>query len=243
MSFLSDQQNLPAIGEQPHIYAGRDLQAGGTWLGINRHGQFAALTNFREPGSINPQPGTASRGELPSQFLQHPELSVDTYFSRLQNSQQQYNGYNLLCGTATQLGYFSNRGASQSQLPPGTYGLSNGLIDTPWPKVATGKQLLADTVEGLEANKQPDQAETLAADLFNLLAGSEQAPDHQLPDTGVGLEWERTLSPRFIQGDIYGTRTSTVLLFQADGSILFYERNFNPREEITSQSRELFNPC
>ncbi|GAA5315863.1 MAG: NRDE family protein [Candidatus Pelagadaptatus aseana] len=223
--------------DHPELYAGLDLEAGGTWLGINRSGQFSALTNFREPGSIQTQSQKASRGELPSHFLMDPETRIESYFSQLQASRHHYNGYNLLCGSPQQLGYYSNRGEADPRLQEGIYGLSNGLINTPWPKVATGKQALADTLK--TTSPDPDQ---LALALFELLGCSEQAPDHQLPDTGVGLEWERTLSPRFIRGDVYGTRTSTVVLFSAQGPVRFFERNFNEKAEVTSQSFELLNP-
>lgn len=222
------------------IYAGRDLSAGGTWLGINRNGDFAALTNYREPGSIHPEQAMATRGELPVSYLRQAQDgdALGDYLAQLETTQTRYNGYNLLFGSPKHLAYFSNRGHAKMRIPPGIYGLSNGLMDTPWPKVKTGKQALSEIIQtDLGSN-----TDTLATSLLTLLGDAQQAPDHQLPDTGVGLEWERTLSPRFIKGEHYGTRTSSVLLFHRDGSVEFHEHNYNSSGRIDNHSVKVINP-
>ena len=199
----------------PGVLGGRDLERGGTWLGVTETGRIAAVTNYREPGrKIEDAP---SRGLLVSDFLRGREGTAE-YLERLAQSAALYNGFNLIAGDAQELYYFSNRGAGPQALAPGVYGVSNHLLDTAWPKVARGKQALSDL---LAAGRvlSPD-------DIFRVLADRTCAADDCLPSTGVGLERERILSPLFITSPIYGTRSSTVLLVDLEDEVTFIERTF-----------------
>jgi uncharacterized protein with NRDE domain len=182
--------------ESPQVLAGRDLEAGGTWLGITRQGRFAALTNYRDPSSHKPQ--APSRGKLVADFLRGKD-SIDAYLDTLDATA--YNGFNLLLGDGKQLIAFSNITMQRHELAPGVYGLSNALLDTPWPKVGAGKTALETALTAL-----PDETA-----LFRLLRDDTLHPDAALPATGVSLAWERLLSAAFIRSPDYGTRCSTVI--------------------------------
>lgn len=197
------------------ILGGRDLVAGGTWLGVTRQGRFAAVTNVREPSSYDP--GARSRGELVAGFLEGSD-SPEEYLER--SGGDTYNGYNLLVGDGTSLWYGSNRGPECQQVPNGLHGLSNARMDTPWPKVTRGKARLADATSRLDP-QVPDPEP-----LFLLMADSEMADPKDLPDTGVGVQKERALSPAFIRTEGYGTRSTTVVLFSREGTCHFVERTF-----------------
>lgn len=197
------------------ILAGRDLQAGGTWLGITRAGRMAAVTNYRDPATLKRD--APSRGDLVSEYLRGSE-TPEIYLQRLAPKAAMYNGFSLLVGDAAGLFSFSNRG-DQLRLAPGIYGLSNRLLDTPWPKVEKGKEALQAILEG-SGRPSPEE-------LLDLLADRTQPPDELLSKTGVGLEWERVLSPRFIETPVYGTRSSTVLMIGRGGKVTFVERVFN----------------
>ncbi len=200
--------------DAPRILAGRDLKAEGAWMGVDRFGRFAALTNFRDPASL--KPNAPSRGDLVSDFLRG-SVPPRTYLEALQAMGDRYNGFNLLVGDGDCLYYFSNRTGEIRKLIPGIYGLSNRFLDTPWPKVETGKQ-------EFERMLSQDRIETES--LFRLLADRTRPPDDQLPNTGVGVELERMLSYRFITGEHYGTRSSSVLLMGRDHRVRFSERTF-----------------
>jgi uncharacterized protein with NRDE domain len=189
--------------DHPQILAGRDLEAGGTWLGITRSGRFAALTNYRDPATLKPQ--APSRGQLVADFLAG-ETAIDSYLDALDAAA--YNGFNLLLGDHDKLVAFSNISMQRHELAPGVYGLSNALLDTPWPKVGAGKTALSGALAAL-----PDESA-----LFRLLRDDTRHPDAALPATGVSLEWERLLSAAFIRSPAYGTRCSTVIKFGADGN-------------------------
>lgn len=185
--------------EQPGLLAGRDLEAGGTWLGITKNGRFAALTNFRDPA--RQRSNAPSRGQLVAGFLAS-DAAIDAWLDGL--SPADYNGFNLLLGDATgdgRLVAFSNITMERHELAPGVYGLSNALLDTPWPKVGSGKTALAAALAAL-----PDESP-----LSRLLKDDTIHPDTALPATGVPLEWERLLSAAFIRGSGYGTRCSTIV--------------------------------
>jgi uncharacterized protein with NRDE domain len=206
---------LSIWSDVPDVYGGRDLEKGGTWLGISRRGRLAALTNFRDPAHRLPQ--APSRGLLINGFLTGDAPPAD-YLEQLQKTAHYYNGFNLLTGDQTGLWYYSNRGNGIVKLQQGFYGLSNHLLDTEWPKVSQGKKRLEDLL------RRGDGWDT--EDLFTLLADRTVAADRELPDTGVGLEWERTLSPLFITSPDYGTRSSTVLLIENSGEVTLLERSF-----------------
>lgn len=200
------------------VLAGRDLRAGGTWMGVTRGGRWAAVTNYRDFRLEGAErPGGRSRGELVSGFLLGDD-APEEYIRGLQERAVEYNGFNLLVAAGDSLWYFSNRGGAPEELEPGVYGLSNHLLDTPWPKVVRGKRALAALLqEGYLLPPDP---------LFEILAGSDPAPDAELPDTGVGRDLERALSSLFIVTPVYGTRASTVLLISRAGMATFVERSF-----------------
>ena len=198
--------------DAPQVLAGRDLQQGGTWMGATQTRRFAALTNYRDPSRVRPD--APSRGQLVSDYLQGAE-PARAYLARLATQGEVYNGFNLLLGDATGLHYYSNRGGAPQTLPPGWYGLSNHLLNTPWPKVQRGLTLMQDAL-AQRPDPNPD-------DLLPALANRTLAPDDELPQTGVSLEWERWLSPIFIDAPGYGTRSSTVLLANEHGSARMVE--------------------
>jgi len=202
--------------DKPEILAGRDLVAGGTWLGINTSGRFAAVTNFREPSRFIPD--ARSRGELPTDFLSSSE-SILEYLSRVQEHSTEYNGFNLLVYDSQEMGYYSNRSGERPRtLETGVYGLSNGLLDTPWPKVTKGKQALSSAITAGVTEEQ----------LLDILADDHVAADADLPDTGVGIEKERMLSALCIVSPEYGTRCSTLVRFSSDGGISLTEKTIVP---------------
>jgi uncharacterized protein with NRDE domain len=198
--------------DHPDIYAGRDLQAGGTWLGITRSGRFAALTNIRNglPKSDNKR----SRGELVANYLSGSLDPLD-YLSQVRDAVHAYEGFNLIFGDEHALYWISNGTEVEFKaLEPGIYGLSNGSLDTPWPKVVRAKAQFAS----LLCQGAPDAA------YFEMLSDTTRAADGRLPDTGVSLEWERLLSPICIESDDYGTRASTMVRLLAGGHAALHEQ-------------------
>ena len=202
--------------DAPAVLAGRDLRAGGTWLGLDRSGRLAAVTNFRQ-GEREPE-AQRSRGHLVSDFLTGTMDGRD-YVARVEREAGLYNGFNLIAGDAGALYYLSNRGAPARPLGPGVYGLSNHLLDSPWPKVTEGKSALSALL---------GRGGELLPGIFALLSDHRQAADDRLPNTGVSPEWERLLSSAFIATGQYGTRSSTVVLVGRDGRAVFAERTFGP---------------
>lgn len=186
--------------EHQNVLAGRDLEAGGTWLGVTKQGKFSLITNFRDPKNINPD--APSRGQLVSDYL-IKEINANDYLKNIEPNAKAYNGFNLLAGTLDELHYLSNYGSGIETLSSGVWGLSNHLLETPWPKIVKGKrkfeQILKQSIITTEA-------------LFDMLYDDAPAPDDLLPETGVGLERERMLSSMFIKSPNYGTRCSTVIL-------------------------------
>lgn len=203
---------------EPQLLAGRDLKSGGTWLGITRTGRIAALTNFRDPHSV--RDNAPSRGRLVTDFL-CGNMPPTGYLELLQQRSPDYNGFNLIFGYRENLFVHSNRGIVPALLPPGIHGLSNHLLDTPWPKVTRGKKALAEI---LAHGKQP-----AVEDFFALLADCTLPDDSLLPDTGVGLETERLLAPLFISGPTYGTRSSTLIMIDENALVTLSERTYNRR--------------
>jgi uncharacterized protein with NRDE domain len=212
-----DRPTAPAAfwPEHPRILGGRDLRAGGTWLGVDRSGRFAAVTNYRQ-GEREP-PAPRSRGLLVSNYLSS-DVDAGGYVARVEREGSEYNGFNLLAGNSRELHWLSNREGRARRLGPGIYGLSNHLLDTPWPKVTAGKSALTALLGGREAD--------LVSGLFDLLSDKTQVPDDALPRTGIGLAWERLLSSAFIASAEYGTRSSTVVLIGRDARVTFVERSF-----------------
>lgn len=209
-----DRPSLPADfwPDLPDVLAGRDSKHGGTWLGVTRSGRFAALTNYRDP--VSNRPDALSRGLLVSNYLAS-RLLPDEYIEAIRADSAQYNGFNLLLGDSRNLWHYSNRTNAATSLKPGVYGISNHLLDTPWPKVQRGKMLLTQAVMETVSER----------DLLSLLEDDLRPPDEQLPKTGVSLEWERTLSPIFVASPDYGTRAMTVVCVRHDGRLSFTERS------------------
>jgi len=204
--------------EQPNVLGGRDLESMGTWLGITRAGRLAVLTNVRDsPGAV--ASGAPSRGKLTMDFLCGAVPPADYAAAALVGGPA-YRGFNLLVADRHELWWTSNRAPGARRLEAGVYGLSNDLLDTPWPKVVVGKQRLAHALAGGAAPG--------VSGLLELLADTEQPGDAELPDTGVGLERERQLSAAHVVSEHYGTRCSSVLIIGADGRARFAERSFAP---------------
>ncbi len=222
--FARPTAEAAAWSDAPQVFAGRDLEAGGTWLGVTNTGRFAAVTNVREPGR---PAGDRSRGLLTRDFLLGGE-SAAAYVAALDG--EVFAGFNLLLCDGREFWYSSNRSEhdnSPRALPPGIYGVSNHLLDTPWPKLAASKLRFAEALSHLPAEKG----------FFDLLADVEIVPDADLPATGVPLEWERRLSAVFVRSPDYGTRASTLLMQQQDGSSTLVERSFGPAENMQGEVR------
>ncbi|MBK8183110.1 MAG: NRDE family protein [Candidatus Competibacteraceae bacterium] len=198
--------------DTPTIMAGRDLKAGGAWLGVTPTGRFAALTNYRDPARLIPS--APSRGQLVSDYLRSEE-PARAYLDRLAQQADVYNGFNLLLGDAEGLFYYANFDGPPRALAPGLYGLSNHFLDTPWPKVERSRAALRRVLQRC--------THPTADELLGILTDRMPAPDGELPRTGVPLEWERWLSPIFIAAPGYGTRASTVLLARAFGGARLVE--------------------
>ena len=213
-----DRPTRPAAfwPEQPDLLAGRDLKGGGTWLGITRSGRMAAVTNYRQ--GTAPRPDLRSRGLLVTGFLA-ANHSPEAHLAAVAAERDAYDGFNLLASDGRELHHFSNRGSAPRPVAGGVHGLSNALLDTPWPKVERAKAALARLLDR--------DRDALVDEMLALLADRVRPADHELPSTGVSREWERCLSPVFIASPDYGTRCSTVLLVDRDDRVTFVERSFD----------------
>jgi uncharacterized protein with NRDE domain len=217
--------------DHPHLYGGRDLEMGGTWMGLTRQGRFAAVTNYRDgfPKGVAPR----SRGELVGGFLTGTQYA-QPYLQTVAARKKEYAGFGVLAGDLNALWFLSNYGNGVEAITPGVHGLSNHLLDTPWPKVTTGKNELA----ALLARDMP----ALSEKLFEMLADRSVATPEDLPDTGVGILREKELGPKFIAVDErYGTRASTVIAVNRDGHVNYSERSFGPRGKLLSEVTNHFH--
>ena len=224
----------PSTWWEEGFLAGRDLQAGGTWLGVNRSGRFALLTNVREPSRHNP--GAPSRGAFVPSLLTtsaSPSVSLAAQVS----AGVAHNGFNVVAGNANELAWGSNRAAPPRNLGPGIYGVSNHLLDTPWPKVTRTKAAFR---RWCQQEKDSDDGDDDLGPLLALLHDTDRAPDGELPATGITLERERLLSAPFIIGADYGTRCSTVLTITAEGSAHWIERSFDSAGHATGEVEQRF---
>ena len=212
--------------DHPKILAGRDLVDGGTWLGINRAGRFAAVTNIRDP--FQPERKNRSRGELTLNFLSNKE-SAQQYCEGLREHFDEFAGFNLLVSDGEALCYVNNFENLIEELRPGVYGLSNGLLNSPWPKVERGKKCLQQLIQA--------DSPLSTGSLIDMMRDRQQAQDSDLPATGIPLQLERELSATFISNERreYGTRCSTALLMHTEGLIQFSERNFDEAGQPTSE--------
>jgi len=202
--------------DYPHILAGRDLKGGGTWLGITRTGRFATVTNFRDLGRVKPD--GPSRGGLVSAYLASRD-APDAYLTALRPQGGLYSGFNIVLGDPRGLWYFSNISEEMIRIPDGIHGISNHLLDTPWPKVERAKDRLGALVKH-NGDPSPDA-------FFKALADTSRPDDSRLPDTGVGIEWERILSSLFVMSPQYGTRSSTFISVDRSGGVVFVERVYH----------------
>jgi uncharacterized protein with NRDE domain len=219
------------------LVAGQDLEQGGTWLGLHRSGRLGAVTNHRN-GRTGANPALRSRGHLTRDFLlsQEPAASTATHYA---TRGAQYGGFNLLLGDSEGLYYLSNRGRTPERLAPGIYGLSNALLDSPWPKLLQARNALDDALDSISADREMPQ---LAARLTEVLACRSQAPDDLLPETGISLELERALSSCFIRLPQYGTRATTVILQNYRGESCFYEQSFDATGPASARTYRLQLP-
>jgi uncharacterized protein with NRDE domain len=217
--------------DNARVLAGRDLRVGGTWMGAARSGRFGVVTNYRdlEPA---PAPDAPSRGELVTRFLLGSD-SPREYLDELRGRASRYAGFSLLVGRARALHYFSNRdGLEARALAPGIYGLSNHLLDSPWPKLQRTRRRLAELVD--RDLLEPDP-------LFAMLADREPANEDEIPDTGLPPDWERALSAPFVVHGRYGTRCSTLLLVEQGGRTSMHERRFDASGTLTGATRLQFD--
>ena len=201
--------------DHPQILGGRDVEAHGTWMAMTKSGRISMVTNYRDPKNIDPN--APSRGQLVTDFLLS-EKNPEKYLTEVKQAEKRYNGFNLITGNTNELFYYSNYKGSIEKIQHGIHGLSNHLLDTPWPKVVKGKEkwkiLLA-------------QPTLNSSTLFDFLMDEHRAPDELLPETGIGLERERALSSMFIKTPGYGTRCSSVILVDHQNQVRFTERAYD----------------
>ena len=207
---------------KPHMLAGKDLQAGGTWLGVAKNGHIAALTNIRAPSKERFDAMT--RGELVVNALQY-KGSWAVHTQHLKNTATDYNGFNLVYGDWKNLQVFNSHTQEHHALTQGVYGLSNAQLNTPWPKTQQG----VNALNALCQSKQP----LVVEQLFAILSDPTQASDETLPDTGIAKPWEKMLSSIFIKSPDYGTRCSTVITVDHHHALNWEERSYDPTGQVT----------
>jgi uncharacterized protein with NRDE domain len=217
--------------DAPHVLGGRDLDKGGTWLGVATDGRWAAVTNFRD--GTSPEPGTRSRGALVSGYLRG-SARAQAYVASVEHSAHEYHGFNLLAGDSAGVHYLSNKNDGPMMLASGIYGLSNHLLDSSWQKVQRGKLALR---EALAEAANPDR---LIETILAALSDRSMAEEGALPSTGIAKDWEKLLSAAFIGAPGYGTRASTVLLVDHGGEVHFRERSFGEHGELIEDRRYRF---
>jgi uncharacterized protein with NRDE domain len=214
--------------EAPELLAGRDLEAGGSWMGLTRGGRFAAITNYRDPSQR--LAGAPSRGRLVRAALDSGDDTLATLRAIAADSPH-YAGFNLLVSDGDSLGLHESTTGAVRLLEAGIYGLSNHLLDTPWPKLARAREALTAALPAM-----PDESRVL-----RLLRDTTPAADLHLPETGLSLEWERWLSPAFIRAPGYGTRCSSLVLIGRDGRTRLHEWTWNDDGSLRSLVRHEFD--
>lgn len=219
--------------DHPDLLAGKDLEQGGTWMGVTRQGRFAAITNFRDPARTAPAP--RSRGDLPLGYLTGQQSPAE-FLRQLGERAGDYAGFNLLLGDGEQLWYFTNSGEAAGREPyclePGLYGLSNAQLDTPWPKVAAGKNKMRSLVDGAgEPNHQS---------LAEVVAGRELANPRDLALQGLDGDMDQLLSAQFIISSRYGTRSTTTLWNDRQGQVHWQELSYDEQGTLQDTRREAF---
>jgi uncharacterized protein with NRDE domain len=218
---------LEIWADNPRIAAGRDLRGGGTWMGAGPDGRLGAITNYRDPRNIKANAPT--RGTLVTDFLAG-EQSAREYLEDLSQTADRYNGFNLIVYDGAALYFYSNREGLVRPIRAGWHGLSNHLLDTPWPKIRRGLELFRPAAEPAEISPE---------DIFKVLGDSRRPPDADLPETGVGLVWERILAPLFIESEIYGTRSSSFVTIDRTGKLEFHERTYNSSPPAAAHTRRI----
>ena len=203
------------------VLAGKDLQAGGTWLGLNKQGRFSALTNYRQPQLFDKN--KQSRGELVLQALAYQD---DEMINQLTQSSSHYNGFNLVFGQLNKLVCFDSVSQQQQVLNSGFHSLCNGALDDIWPKMALGQATLAEAIKDHSLDIKQ---------LFKLMKNGQQAPTEHLPKTGVPLNWEQLLSAIFIVSPEYGTRTTNIITLDNEGNISIYDQSYNEQGECVKK--------
>jgi len=222
--------------DEPSIIGGRDLRSGGGWAGVGGAGRMAVVTNVRDPLAAQAGP---SRGALVADFLRGRDPAA-VHMDRLAGIAAAYAPFNLLLADSDSLEYLGNHPAERQTLGPGVHGMSNGALDAPWPKTRRLMDALDTWLQEDGVGSLSQSERTLTPDLtplWNALADEHRPADSELPDTGIGLERERWLSPAFIRGDDYGTRASTVLLIDAAGHGQMHERRFGAQGVFLGESR------
>ncbi len=209
--------------EFPELLAGKDLLAGGTWFGITKKGRIALITNYRNPALF--RSNAPSRGRLALDALLSSQKPMD-HLNGIAQTAGKYNGFNLFVGENNEFCWHSNMAGSPRLLTSGIYGLSNHLLDTPWPKVKQSKKALRKLLE--------EKDHPLSEDFFSILLDRSIPDDRELPDTGVSLEKERLLSSVFISSADYGTRCSSVLLVDFHNQVTFWERTYKNGQDSPS---------
>ncbi len=197
-----------------HVVGGRDLLGGGTWLGISRAGRVSAVTNYRDPQNINPDAKT--RGHLAKDYLMNSSDSARDYLEKIQGEAAAYNGFNLLLFDAAGGFHFSNYERRINPIAEGVHGLSNALLDTPWPKLTKLKSSFEQSIKSSFSHD----------DLLGLLQDTELASDDELPSTGIPYEWEKAISSICIEAENYGTCCSTVITIDRHGRAEFTEHSY-----------------
>lgn len=220
-------QPLHWWADNPDLLAGRDLEAGGTWMGVSRNGRFAALTNYRDPSQR--RSGAPSRGLLVREALESGADAHETLQAFARRSAD-YAAFNLIVGDGRQLGIHESTTGAVRMLEPGIYGLSNHLLDSAWPKVERARARFSAALDTLPAE----------TDFLDLLRDTTAAPDQALPQTGVSLEWERWLSPAFIRAPGYGTRSSSLLFANRENQVRFSEWTWDNDSGLRSKVTHCF---
>lgn len=220
-----DRSTAPAAfwPDAPDVLGGRDLHSGGTWFGMTKAGKIAALANYRDPSSFKAT--ELSRGFLVRDYLVN-NVSTGEYLEKLKKEGRKYNGFSLIFGDLRRLCFFSNRQDAFEDILPGIHGQSNHLLDTPWPKVQRGKEAMQEILSCHDCLRTDE--------LLGLLADGTVAENHLLPDTGVGIEQERLLSPIFVKGPNYGTMSSTLFFVDYENNVTFIERTYGGNTSIFS---------
>lgn len=214
----------PKKNNKSNILAGKDLQAGGTWLGINKHGRFSALTNFRLPDLQDDE--KKSRGAL---VLQALESNNKTLIEALEVTASQYNAFNLVFGSSERLFCFDSTSKKTQILSTGFHSLCNGALDDIWPKMALGQNQLEEAIN----NSNEDYLNI--NELFKLMQNKQQAKIESLPKTGVPLNLEQLLSSIFIESLEYGTRTTNIIVQDKVGKITIYDKSYNNLGNCTTE--------